>query len=399
MVGMSDAAATPPEQVVAPVGTVTTRLLHRAPRGTQEWWRSAVVYVNEPPLLGAVSTSADVADRREQLRWVSRLGVQAIRLGCPPLPNEAPAEVIDAVAELLVRAHRTGLRVILRIDPTDPRDEACARYWLSRGADGLDLGPVTEEEPISHARYRELHALLAEHARDEDPILSSRLTPAVQERAAEMLHEDWLHHLVDAELLDLTDPARVVEAVTDSLRIRDALGTTGAWLVPDVTEAGSAEMALVGALVVLAMPGAVYLRQGIELGLPAKTSPDPEPERTSRRTALLAEQRGVGGSHFETIRAALRLRTDHRLGLAPLARVDEMVGPVPEDVLAFLSGEILVVANVGSDDVPLPAEPEVVLTSGPLRSGLAGVPLLPPRTAAWLWLEPQAPQPDPRARR
>src|SRR5690606_22176940 len=265
--------------------------------------------------------------------------------------------------------------------------------------DGLDLGPVTEEEPISHARYRELHALLAEHARDEDPILSSRLTPAVQERAAEMLHEDWLHHLVDAELLALTDPARVVEAVTDSLRIRDALGTTGAWLVPDVTEAGSAEMALVGALVVLAMPGAVYLRQGIELGLPVKTSPDPEPERTSRRTALLAEQRGVGGSHFETIRAALRLRSDHRLGLAPLARVDEMVGPVPEDVLAFLSGEILVVANVGSDDVPLPAEPEVVLTSGPLRSGLAGVPLLPPRTAAWLWLEPPAPQPDPRARR
>ncbi len=389
----------PPAEAAAPAGMVTTRLVHRAARGPQEWWRSAVVYVNEPPLLGAVSTVEDVADRLEQLRWVSRLGVQAIRLGCPPLPSEAPEEVIGAIADLLVRAHRTGIRVILRIDPTDPRDEACARYWLSRGADGLDLGPVTQDAPMSHARYRELHALLAEHARNEDPILSSRLTPAVQARAAEMLHEDWLHHLVDADLLHLSDPARVVESVTESLRIRDALGTAGAWLVPDVTEAGSPELALAGALVVLAMPGAVYLRQGIELGLPVKTSPDPEPDRLSRRTALLAEQRGVGGSHFETIRAALRLRTDHRLGLAPLAWVEEMVGPVPDDVLAFLSGEMLVVANVGSEEVPLPAEPEVLLTSGPLRSGPGGVPVLPPSTAAWLWLEPRTPEPDPRARR
>src|SRR5699024_5866131 len=115
---------------------------------------------------------------------------------------------------------------------------------------------------VSHARYRELHALLAGHARHEDPILSTRLTPAVQAQAAEMLHEDWLHHLVDADLLHVADPQQLIASVTESLRVRDALGSAGAWLVPDVEEAGSPALALAGALIVLAMPGAVYLRQG-----------------------------------------------------------------------------------------------------------------------------------------
>ena len=185
---------------------------------------------------------------------------------------------------------------------------------------------------------------------------------------------------------------------TASLRIRDVLGTAGAWLVPDVLEAGSPELALASALVVLAMPGAVYLRQGIELGLPVKTSPGPDPERTALAAALSAEQRGAAGSHFETIRAALRLRSDHRLGLSALAWVEEMGAPVPDTVLAFLSGEMLVMANLGHDGVALPPEREVLLTSGPLAAGPGGSQVLPPRTTAWLWLEPQVPERDPRAR-
>ena len=399
MGAMTDPAPSPPTEAVAPVGMVTTRLVHRAARGSQEWWRSAVVYVNEPPLLGAVATSEDVADRIAQLRLVSRLGVQAIRIGCPPLPGETGEDVIASVDELLLRAHRTGLRVILRIDPLDPRDEACARFWMSRGADGLDLGPVQESEPVSHSRYRALHALLAEHARDEDPILSTRLTPAVQDRAAEMLHEDWLHHLVDADLLHVTRPDDFITSVTESLRIRDALGTAGAWLVPDVVEAGSPLLALTGALVVLAMPGAVYLRQGIEVGLPVKTAPERDHARIVRTAELLEQQRGVSGTPFETIRAALRLRSDHRLGLAALAWVDELEGPVPEHVLAFLSGEMLVIANLGEDDVRLPIDSEVLLSSGPVSYSAAGAPSLPPETAAWMWLEPQPHVRDPRARR
>lgn len=399
MDGMTEPTPSPAAVSATPAGAVTTRLVHRAARGQQEWWRSAVVYVNEPPLLGAVATLDDVAERVAQLKWVSRLGVQAIRIGCPPLPGEAGEDVIAGVDDLLARARRTGLRVTLRIDPRDPRDDACARFWLARGADGLDLGPVEDADPVSHARYRELHALLAEHARAEDPILSTRLSPASQARAAEMLHEDWLHHLVDAELLHVTKPSDFTTAVTESFRIRDALGTAGAWLVPDVDETGSPELALAAAIVILAMPGAVYLRQGIEVGLPVKTSPQRDPERIVRAAELMEEQRGVPGSSFHTIRAALRLRSDHRLGLAPLAWVEELDGPVPPHVLAFLSGEMLIMANLGDDDVALPHGREVLLSSGPMNPGEGGTLSLPPSTAAWVWLEPAPPERDPRARR
>jgi len=392
---MSESSPTPPAPVV-PRGTVTTRLIHRGARGPQEWWRSSAVYVNEPPLLHAASTLEDVEQRLPLLRAVSRLGAQAVRIGCPPLPGEVDDDVLSAVRDLMARAKRTGLRVILRIDPLDARDEASAAYWLARGADGLDLGPVTTEAPVSHQRYRELHALLAEHGVAEYPVLSTRLSPAVQHLAAEMLHEDWLHHLVDTSLLHATEPAQVIASVTENLQIRDALGTTGAWLVPDVEEAGSPQLALAGALIVLAMPGAVYLRQGVELGLPVKTSPELELERTAQAMTLLEEQRGVTGSHFETFRAALRLRTDHRLGLGSMAWVEDAGAPVPDHVLAFVTGEMLVVMNTGTDTYPLPADQEVLLSSGPLESSGRG---LPPATTAWLWLEPSVPVRDPRARR
>lgn len=392
---MSESSPTPPAPVV-PRGTVTTRLIHRGARGPQEWWRSSAVYVNEPPLLHAASTLEDVEQRLPLLRAVSRLGAQAVRIGCPPLPGEVDDDVLSAVRDLMARAKRTGLRVILRIDPLDARDEASAAYWLARGADGLDLGPVTTEAPVSHQRYRELHALLAEHGVTEYPVLSTRLSPAVQHLAAEMLHEDWLHHLVDTSLLHATEPAQVIASVTENLQIRDALGTTGAWLVPDVEEAGSPQLALAGALIVLAMPGAIYLRQGVELGLPVKTSPELELERTAQAMTLLEEQRGVTGSHFETFRAALRLRTDHRLGLGSMAWVEDAGAPVPDHVLAFVTGEMLVVMNTGTDTYPLPADQEVLLSSGPLESSGRG---LPPATTAWLWLEPSVPVRDPRARR
>lgn len=392
---MSESTPSESDPVRTATGT-TTRMVYRGLTGSQEWWRSAVVYVNEPPLLDARATVEQIAERATLMRAVSRLGAQAVRIGCPPLPGEAPAEVMDAVDDLLLRAHRTGQRVVLRIDPYDPRDEAGAAYWLERGADGLDLGPVESQAPVSHERYRQLHALLAAHARFEDPILSTRLSPAAQHLAGEMLHEDWLHHLVDTSLLTVSEPAQIVADVTESLRVRGALGSAGAWLVPDVLEAGSSQLALAAALVTLAMPGAVYLRQGVELGLPVKTSPEPEPQRAETAQALLDEQRGVAGSHFETMRAALRLRAEYRLGLAPLAWVEEMGTPIPATVLAFLSGEMLVLTNLGSENYPLPADREVLLTSGPLDT--AGREL-PPRTTAWLWLEPAVPVRDPRARR
>lgn len=392
---MTDSPATPP----GPAGTVTTRLIHRHVHGWTEWWHFAAVYINAPPLLGADATLEMIAEKVASLRTTSRLGVQAVRIGCPPLPTEAGSEVRNAVADFLARAHRTGLRVILRIDPTSPRDEAAAAYWLARGADGLDLGPVSETGDVSHARYRELHALLAEHALSDAPILSTRLTTAAQGRAGEMLHEDWLHHLVDTELGHLSTPARIVESITQSYRVRDALGTPGAWLVPDVHEAGSVQAARARALIALALPGAIYLREGVAAGLAVKTSPEPDPRRRAELSAALQDEAATDGSTLALFRAALRLRADHRLGTAPLAWVEEMDGASDPTVVAFLSGEVLVVANLGEAEVPLLSEPEVLLSSAPLGERTGGGPVLPPGETAWQWLEPQPHVRDPRARR
>jgi alpha-glucosidase len=157
-------------------------------------------------------------------------------------------------------------------------------------------------------------------------------------------------------------------------------------------------------LQMLALPGSAYLYQGEELGLPEATEipdeyrQDPAWFRSGRtergrdgcrvpipweadapsygfgpsdRSWLpqppvwaeyaLDRQRGVAGSSYELYRAALRLRRDHRLGAVKLSWVE-----TPADVLAFQSGEVLVLTNFGSVPAELPPTVTVLLSSEPL---------------------------------
>jgi alpha-glucosidase len=168
--------------------------------------------------------------------------------------------------------------------------------------------------------------------------------------------------------------------------------------------------------VMLALPGGAYLYQGEELGLPEHTTlPDevrqdpsfhrrggeiagrdgcriplpweadapaygfsptgrawlPQPESFARYAA--DRQRGVPGSTLELYRAMLRLRRELRLADGPLAWVD-----LGEEVVAFRTGPVLVVANAGPGPVPLPAG-EVLLASGDLDGDR-----LPPDTTVWV---------------
>ena len=81
-------------------------------------------------------------------------------------------------------------------------------------------------------------------------------------------------------------------------------------------------------------------------------------------------QVGVAGSTYELYRAALRLRREHALGDGTLEWLD--LGP---HVVAFVSGDVLVVANVAGPQVALPAGWVPVLRSDsaaarrPRRSG------------------------------
>ncbi|BDZ43236.1 hypothetical protein GCM10025865_25350 [Paraoerskovia sediminicola] len=158
-------------------------------------------------------------------------------------------------------------------------------------------------------------------------------------------------------------------------------------------------------LLMLGLPGSSYLYQGEELGLPEHTQLDdavredpaffrtqgeeagrdgcripvpweadapglgfgpsgrtwlPQPE-SYRRYAADA-QRGVEGSTYEMYRSALATRKELDLGAGTLAWVDDYADST--EVLAFRNGDLVVLANIGTEPVVLPRGAEVVLASG-----------------------------------
>ncbi|GAA4358716.1 glycoside hydrolase family 13 protein [Angustibacter luteus] len=158
-------------------------------------------------------------------------------------------------------------------------------------------------------------------------------------------------------------------------------------------------------MLMLALPGSAYLYQGEELGLPEHTSlpddvrQDPTwlrsshehrgrdgcrvplpwsadapsygfgptsrtwlPQPASWAALALDAQRAVPGSTYETYREALALRRAERLGEGELTWVEGY----PAEVVAFRTGEVLVLANTGTGTVPLPDGAQVLLTSVPV---------------------------------
>lgn len=174
-------------------------------------------------------------------------------------------------------------------------------------------------------------------------------------------------------------------------------------------------------LLMLALPGSAYLYQGEELGLPEHTTlPDdarqdptwvrsshtqrgrdgcrvpipwvadapsfgfgpapltwlPQPEDWS--DYALDRQVGVASSTYELYRTALRRRDELGLGTGSFAWVDGL----GDDVLAFVNGGTLVVANLGDAPVRLPADVRLLVTSDDVPDDGPGV-LLPPDVTVW----------------
>ncbi|MBX3079324.1 MAG: alpha-amylase [Cryobacterium sp.] len=169
-------------------------------------------------------------------------------------------------------------------------------------------------------------------------------------------------------------------------------------------------------LLMLALPGSAYLYQGEELGLPEDVElpdsarQDPTWFRTNHerygrdgcRVPIPWEalapafgfsstgkswlpqppewagyardaQEGQPDSTLELYKAALALRAKHGLGLGDV----EWLSGYPEDVIAFRNGNVIVIANVGTQIVTLP--PGVTaLSSEPVSANLPG------DTTVWL---------------
>lgn len=357
------------------------------------------------------------------------------------------------------------------LDWTDPSVQEefrdILRFWLDRGVAGFrvdvahglakapglpewehDLvlldrrdvrgAPMWDQDEV-HDIYRSWRAVLVEYPGSTTIGEAWVSTP---ERLARYVRRDGLHQVFHFDLM--LAPWRVAdirEAVSSSLAAAGAVGAPTTWVLsnhdvvrhttrltlppgrnnpegigprdPQPDEELGLRRGRAATALVLALPGATYLYQGEELGLPEHTTlPDEARQDPSfaRRAGAVAgrdgcrvplpwaaaapafgfspsgrtwlpqppsfaryaadRQRGVPGSTLELYRAMLRLRRELDLGSGTLTW-DDGFGP---DVLAFrtdsATGSVLVLANLGERPVALPAGARVLLASAELDGGV-----------------------------
>jgi alpha-glucosidase len=353
--------------------------------------------------------------------------------------------------------------------------EDVLRFWFDRGADGfrIDVAHALAKSPglpDAGVRDHELLDLEPHPAWDQDDVheiyrrwrrvADSYDPPRVfvaeawvhgNERLARYLRPDELHTAFQFDFLMTPFRADHMHRVIDDTRRTTAeVGAPVAWVLSnhDVTrhvtryarsqpdhvvgnawerERWAAERpdlelglrrARAAILLLLALPGSVYLYQGEELGLPevedipddarqdpwfeqsGRTqvgrdgcrvpmpwsggappygfSPDgaapawlPQPEGWGPLTA--EAQAAEEGSTLQLYRSALRLRRECWAGADAVAWVD-----APDGVLAFARGEVQCWLNAGDNAVPMP--PGEVLLGSDRVSGDS----LPPSSAVWI---------------
>jgi alpha-glucosidase len=352
--------------------------------------------------------------------------------------------------------------------------ESILRFWYERGADGfrIDVANGLVKDPALpplgrrpthlphpywdrdgvHDIYRGWRAVA--DAFGERPFVAE-VFAASPDRLALYVRPDELHTAFDFRFLQAGwSAAALRHAIDDSLRVLGSVGAPATWVLsnhdqarhvtrfgrlsatdPGVVGAAGAGIAVAdptdlalgrrraraAALLMLGLPGTVYLYQGEELGLeevedlPESMLQDPTwprsghtirgrdgcrvplpwsgaaspfgfgppgsrpwlPQPASWRDRTVEAQTGDPGSFLELYRTAIRLRRSH-LGF----RGDGLAWlPAPEPVLRFdRPGGLEVVVNLGRTPIELPTGRPILLASG----GLPSDGRLPPDTAVWL---------------
>ncbi|MFE6856572.1 alpha-amylase family glycosyl hydrolase, partial [Streptomyces sp. NPDC057674] len=344
--------------------------------------------------------------------------------------------------------------------------EQVLRFWLDRGVDGFridvaaglykdpalpdsddptadertrdSVNPLAWNQPEVHDVWRRWRAVCEEYtARDgiERLLVGEVSVPTAREHAL-YVRPDELHQAFFFDLLSAPWDAAAFRAVIDEA-LRDIAGTgsTVTWVLnnhdqvrtvtryaggPGAEHVGAAR-ARAAALLMLALPGAAYVYQGEELGLPEVLDlpddvlTDPIFRRTGSRARIRDGCRvplpwsgqaspfgfsdGAAGvrtwlpqpewfaeyatdraladtrSFWHLYREGLQLRRGlPQLGEGPLRWLE-----APPQVLAMVRGDGLVCAvNFGSETVPAPVPGAPLLASGPCPAGE-----LPGATAAW----------------
>jgi alpha-glucosidase len=357
--------------------------------------------------------------------------------------------------------------------------EDVLRFWFDRGVAGVridsaamlfkdgalpDFDPADAPSPHPFSDRDELHEVYRSWRQlaDDYPgerILIGEIWLQDADRFALYLRPDEMHTAFNFEFLACPwDATRLRACIDSTLAAHAPVGAPATWVlsnhdvtrhvtrygredttfefaaktrdIPPVDLERGARRARAAALLTLSLPGAVYIYQGEELGLPevedlpVDALQDPmffrsggsDPGRDGCRVPLPWEgdeppfgftpagapaepwlpqpgswgaftaeaQEKHPGSMLSLYREALRIRRGEPiLGHGSLRWL-----AAPDGVLAFARGEgFACVLNLSGAPVELPPHASVLLESGPLPSGL-----LPPDTAAWIRLVSQESQ-------
>jgi alpha-glucosidase len=334
--------------------------------------------------------------------------------------------------------------------------EKTLRFWLDRGVDGfridvahgmakppglpdmknpnIEMLKLDDDDPrFNHDGVHDIHRAIRRVFNDyPHAVAIGEVWVFDNEQFAKYLRPDELHLGFNFRLLRAEfDAADIRDAITNSLAAAAIEGATPTWTLAnhdverEVTRYGGGEAGLARAramaLVMLALPGAVFVYNGQELGLPNVELPDEalqdpvwfrsggrERGRDAVRVpmpwegdkppfgfsdtadtwlpippswAALSVERQLRepDSTLSFWRQALRLRHER----------PEMSGTTvewltaPDDAVIFrVAGGLVCALNVGAMPIHLP-DGELLLASGPVVDGT-----LPPGAAAWLVTRP-----------